>query len=126
MDIARAAGIIEQRRTLLPFLALLDNQRELATCYVSLTRSSEIAPACGLGRSNRKWPSESSEVFVVSVESCIGCGQQNGSKLREAESGLWPLVWGSPAEPDPQTRAWGHAAHTCALCLYPACEVKSF
>ena len=73
MDIAQAAGIIEQRRTLLPFLALLDNQRELATCYVSLTRSSEIATACGLGRGNRKWPSVSSEVFVASAESCTGC-----------------------------------------------------
>ena len=34
MDNAQAAWIIEQRRTLLPFLALRNNQSELVTCYV--------------------------------------------------------------------------------------------
>lgn len=105
MDIARAAGIIEQRRTLLPFLAFLDNRRDLATYNVSLTRSSETAIACGLGRSNSTWPSASSGVTVPlsrAVEDG-GRGQQNGSKLREAVSqgcALW--AGDTPAEPDPQ------------------------
>lgn len=117
MDIARVAGIIEQR-TLLPFLALLGNQRELATSYVSLKGSSEVAIACGLRRGDRKWPSPSSRVVVLSVKSGGGCGQQDGSELREAvNQGCTLWVWDTPPEPDRQTRVWEHAALTSTLCL---------
>lgn len=45
-----------------------------------------MAIACGLGKGNMKWSSESSGVIVVSEESCGACGKQNGSELRESVS----------------------------------------
>lgn len=74
------------------------------------------------GRGNRKWPSPSSGVVVVSVKSGGECGNRteaNSKKLlvRAALSGSGTHLLNLTTKP-----VWGHAALTSALCLEPACE----
>ena len=72
MDNAQAAWIIEQRRTLLPFLALRNNQSELVTCYVLPQQGAQKRlshTACGGAIENGLWsPRELLLLLLRAVE----------------------------------------------------------
>lgn len=79
--------------------------------------------AHSLGRGNRKWSSESSGAIIVSVESCGGCGQDDGSKLREAVSQSYTLwVWETHMNQSPNKECTLLSPMPC--CLQLAYEVQ--
>ena len=86
-----------------------------------------MAVTHSLRRSNRKWPSESSGAFVDPVESCGGCGQGNGSRLRGAVSQGSPLwVWEIHTEPSSKPGLENTLLSPMPCCLQLADEVQLF